>query len=142
MQGGEYHGSGAYILSDESYKILGAVMEVYNHLGPGFVEAVYQEALEIELAARQIPFEAQVAISISYKGRMLRREFVADFVCYGQVIVEIKAIKEITGLEKAQILNYLKATGLPLGLLVNFGSVPLEKKRYANTRPRQGPRQR
>jgi GxxExxY protein len=122
------------ILGDEVYQIVGAAMEVSNQLGCGFLEAVYQEAMEIELADRGVPYIPQKPIQISYKGRTLKKEYVADFLCYGQIIVEIKAIKAISGIEEAQLLNYLKATGLPLGLLVNFGSPQLEWKRYANTR--------
>jgi len=126
------------ILKDEVYQIVGAAMEVSNQLGCGFLEAVYQEALEIELAERGIPFASQMRICISYKGRVLNKEYIADFVCCEQILVEIKAIKAITGLEEAQMLNYLKATNLPLGLIVNFGSRQLEWKRYANTRKQPG----
>jgi GxxExxY protein len=127
-------GNGGLILKDEVYQIVGAAMEVSNQLGCGFLEAVYQEALEIEFAERGIPFTPQMRIRISYKGRLLSKEYVADFVCYDQILVEIKAMKAITGVEEAQLLNYLKATGLPLGLIVNFGARQLEWKRYANTR--------
>jgi GxxExxY protein len=124
------------ILKDEVYQIVGAAMEVANQLGCGFLEAVYQEALECELSERRIPYISQKEIQISYKGRTLKKEYVADFLCHELIIVEIKAIKAITTIEEAQLLNYLKATRLPLGLLVNFGSPQLEWKRYANTRPR------
>ena len=109
-------------------------MEVSNHLGCGFLEAVYQEALGIEFAEQQIPHVSQKQIDISYKGRLLNKEYIADFLCHEKIIVEIKAIKTITGIEEAQILNYLKATNLPLGLILNFGSPHLEWKRYANTK--------
>lgn len=108
-------------------------MEVANQSGRGFLEAVYQEALEMELADRGIPYEAQKRISITYKNRILQKEYVADFLCYGHIVVEIKAIKAITELEEAQLLNYLKATNLPLGLLLNFGQTKLEWRRYAHT---------
>lgn len=122
------------ILKDEAFQIIGAAIEVSNQLGCGFSEAVYQEALEIELHERHIPFESQKHIAISYKDKQLNKEYVADFLCYNQILVEIKSIKEITEIEEAQILNYLKATNLPLGLIVNFGTPKLEWKRYANTR--------
>ena len=122
------------ILKDEVYQIVGAAMEVSNQLGCGFLEAVYQEALEMELDERRIPHVAQKAIQISCKGRVLKKEYIADFLCHGQIIVEIKAIKAITGIEEAQLLNYLKATNLPLGLIVNFGAPQLEWRRYANTK--------
>ena len=113
---------------------MGAAMEVCNQLGSDFLEAVYQEALGIELDERQIPHVPQKRIEISYKGMVLNREYIADFVCYDQIVVEIKAIKATTGIEEAQILNYLKATNLPLRLIVNFGGPQLEWKRYANTK--------
>lgn len=122
------------IYKDEVYRIAGAAMTVSNELGSGFLEAVYQEALAMEFGDCDIPFEAQKKITISYKDRILKREYIADFFCYGKIIVEIKAIKKITGIEEAQLLNYLKATKLPLGLIINFGSPKLEWKRYANTK--------
>ncbi len=122
------------ILKDEVYQIVGAAMEVSNQMGCGFLEAVYQEALGIELDERRIPHVPQKRIVISYKGRALNKEYIADFLCHDQIVVEIKAIKAITGIEESQILNYLKATNLPLGLIVNFGTPQLEWKRYANTK--------
>ncbi|MHC1594159.1 MAG: GxxExxY protein, partial [Methanotrichaceae archaeon] len=92
-------------------------------LGCGFLEAVYQEALEIELVERRIPHVPQKRIAISYKGWVLKKEYVADFLCHDRIVVEIKAIRAITGIEEAQLLNYLKATNLPLGLIVNFGTL-------------------
>jgi GxxExxY protein len=130
------------ILKDEVYQIVGAAMEVSNQLGCGFLEAVYQEALEIELGERRIPNVPQKVIRVSYKGRMLKKEYIADFLCHDQIIVEIKAIKAITGIEEAQLLNYLKATDLPVGLIVNFGSPQLEWKRYANTKKSENERNR
>lgn len=126
--------SDGLIYKDEVYRIVGAAMDVSNTLGRGFLEAVYQEALEIELRDNGVPFESQKRIKISYKGRILDKDYMADFVCFDNIIVEIKAIKQITGIEEAQLLNYLKATGLPLGLLMNFGSAKLEWKRYVNTK--------
>jgi GxxExxY protein len=122
------------LLKDEVYKIVGAAMEVSNQLGCGFLEAVYQEALGIELVERQIPHEQQKLIEIYYKEHVLNKEYIADFLCHGRIVIEIKAIKRITGIEEAQILNYLKATNLPLGLIVNFGAPQLEWKRYVNTK--------
>ncbi len=127
----EYDG---LIYKDEVYGIVGAAMNVSNTLGSGFLEAVYQEALEIEFQDNGIPFEAQKRIKITYKNKTLNKDYVADFLCFDNIIVEIKAIKQITGIEEAQLINYLKATKLPLGLIINFGGRKLEWKRYANTR--------
>ncbi len=119
------------ILKNEVYSIVGAAMEVHKCLGPGYLEAVYQEALEIELASRDIPFEASRVLEIHYKDRLLKKEYIADLVCYGQIIVELKALDRLSGREEAQLLNYLKATGMKVGLLLNFGSHPrLEWKRF------------
>lgn len=119
------------ILKDEVFAIIGAAIEVHRELGPGFLEAVYQEALEIELASRKIPFESRKTLTIAYKGRPLKKEYEADLVCYGQIIVELKALDRLSGKEEAQILNYLKAAGLRVGLLINFGSHGrLEWKRF------------
>ncbi len=115
---------------DEVYAIIGAAIDVHKFLGPGFLEPVYQEALEIELTSRKLPFEAQKALRIVYKDTPLRKEYVADFVCYEKIIVEIKALDALSGREESQLINYLKATGLRLGVLINFGSVGrLEWKR-------------
>ncbi len=121
------------IFKDEVYQIVGAAMEVSNNLGCGFLEAVYQEALEIEFHNGNIPFEAQKLIAINYKNKILAKEYIADFLCFGKIIVEIKAIKNITEIEEAQLINYLKATKLPLGLIINFGSKRMEWRRYALT---------
>jgi GxxExxY protein len=120
------------IFKDEVFHIIGAAINVANILGCGFLEAIYQEALEIEFASNNIPFESQKKINISYKGKVLNKEYVADFICFDNIIVEIKAIKRITEIEEAQIINYLRATELPLGLVINFGSIKLEWKRYIN----------
>ena len=122
------------MFAEEVYAIIGAAIEVHKELGPGFLEAVYQEALEVELQSRQIPFVTQEILQIQYKGQLLEKKYVADLVCYGQIIVELKSLERLSGTEEAQILNYLKATGLSLGLLINFGSHgKLEWKRYVNT---------
>jgi len=119
------------LLKNEVFAIIGAAIQVHKELGPGFLEAIYQEALEIELVSRELPFEAQKPLVIFYKKRRLKKEYVADLVCYGQIIVEIKALDRLSGKEESQILNYLKATGLRVGVLINFGSSgKLEWKRY------------
>jgi len=119
------------ILKDEVYSIVGCAIEVHKELGFGFLEAVYQEAMELELTQRRIPFEAQLPLAISYKGQLLRKEYNADLICYGQIIVELKALERLSGREEAQLLNYLKATGYRVGLLINFGNSPkLEWKRF------------
>ncbi|MGA7161326.1 MAG: GxxExxY protein [Bacteroidota bacterium] len=116
---------------EEVYEIIGAAIEAQQELGHGFLEAVYQEAVQIELRQRQIPFEPQKSLSIRYKEQILQKEYVADFICYGKIIIELKALDRLSGKEEAQILNYLKATGLRVGLLINFGSVgKLEWKRF------------
>jgi GxxExxY protein len=122
------------IYKEKVFKIIGAAFEVSNNLGAGFLEAVYQEALEIEFTDKQIPFESQKRIPILYKKRILSKEYIADFLCYDQILIEIKAIKMLTEIEEAQLLNYLKATKLPLGLLINFGNPKLEWNRFANTK--------
>ena len=108
-------------------------MEVYNILGYGFKEEVYQEALEKELSLRQIPFEHQSLINIYYKGEKLEKYYQADLICYGKIIVELKALPELSSENEQQILNYLKATKMEVGILLNFGSSEgLEHKRMAN----------
>jgi GxxExxY protein len=126
--------SGDLILKDETYSIVGAAMEVSNELGCGFLQAVYQEALGIELSRQNIPHLQQAPLSITYKEHRLMKGYIADFICFGQIIVEVKALKSLSSLEEAQILNYLKAADLPLGLLINFGAPRLEWKRFARTR--------
>ena len=119
------------ILKDEVYAIAGAAIEVHRELGPGFLESVYQEAMKLELSARSVPFEAEKPISIEYKGRRLSQNYFADLVCFGQIIVELKALSRLSGSEQAQVLNYLKATGFKVGVLINFGSRgKLEWKRF------------
>jgi GxxExxY protein len=121
------------IFKKEVYEIINAAMEVSNQLGCGFLEAVYQEALEIEFDERSIPYVRQKRILIPYKGKFLKKEYAADFLCYSNIIVEIKALQAITRIEEAQTINYLKATNHPLGLVINFGTPRLEWKRYINT---------
>ncbi len=108
----------------EVYKIIGACFEVYKDKGHGFLEAVYQDCLEIELAMKEIPFESQVLLPLHYKGVLLKHKFFADLTCYQNILVELKAVKILTDEHRAQLINYLKATGMELGLLINFGHYP------------------
>ena len=112
------------IHAEECYKIIGACFEVYKDKGSGFLEGVFQECLELEFGFRAIPFAAQALLSLSYKGHILKQRYVADFLCYESVLVEIKAVEKLTDEHRAQLLNYLNATDLRLGLLVNFGHHP------------------
>ena len=109
------------LYKNEAYAVIGACFEVYNDKGCGFLEAVYQECLEIELGLREIPFQPQAELELSYKGRILKQHYYPDFLCFGKFIVEIKAVSELADEHRAQVHNYLKATGFRLGLLVNFG---------------------
>ena len=116
---------------DETYQILGACFEVYRDKGCGFLEGVFQECLEIEFGLRGIPALAQVSMQLEYKGRVLRQSYIADFVCYDKVIVELKAVSKLMDEHRAQILNYLNATKHRVGLLVNFGHFPkIEHERF------------
>jgi GxxExxY protein len=120
-------------LADEVYSIVGAAFDVYNELGAGFLEAVYQEALEIELGNRGIPFLSQAKIQIYYKSNLLQKEYVADLIVFNCVLIEIKALDRLTTREESQLLNYLKATGKKVGLLLNFGAhSKLEWARYVH----------
>ena len=112
------------VFKDESYKVMGACFEVYKEKGPGFLEPVYQECLEIEFGLRAIPFVAQGELELTYKGRPLEQKYKPDFVCFGKIIVEIKALSGLADEHRAQVHNYLKATGHRLGLLVNFSHYP------------------
>lgn len=112
------------ILEKETYQLRGAAFEVYREMGCGFFEAVYQECLEREFETQGIPFVAQRKLALLYKGERLSQVYVHDFVCFERIILEIKAVKELGGEHRAQVHNYLKATGLELGLLVNFGHYP------------------
>jgi len=117
------------LYKDETYAIIGAAMEVHKQLGAGFLEAVYQKALAMEFKLRNVPFVEQQPLKIIYKGQALRQRYIPDFIVYEQIIVEIKAIKKLGPHEEAQLLNYLKATGLRVGLLLNFGAPSLEWNR-------------
>lgn len=112
------------LYKNECYSIQGAIFEVYRELGCGFLESVYQEALEHELRLRQIPFAPQTEITIAYKGKPLQQTYRADMICYEKIVVELKAVQTLLPEHKAQLLNYLKATGMKVGLLVNFSSYP------------------
>jgi GxxExxY protein len=113
----------------KTHAVIGAAMEVHGELGSGFLEAVYQEALEIEFRDRSIPFQSQPSVSISYKGRILDKAYCPDFICFDDTVVELKALANLSGTEMAQMINYLKATGMKTGLLLNFGARSLEFKR-------------
>ncbi len=110
------------IYPNESYKINGAIYEVNKNLGPGFLEKVYQEALEKEFKLQGIPYEREKEFSIIYKGEALKQLYVADFVCYNKIVVELKAVEELLPIHTAQVINYLCITGYKLGLLVNFNA--------------------
>ena len=112
------------LFKNECYAIQGAIFEVYREMGSGFLESVYQECLEVEFNTRGVPFLAQPELSIVFKGTHLKQTYKPDFICYDKIIIELKAVKSIAPEHEAQLLNYLKATGVKLGLLVNFGSHP------------------
>jgi GxxExxY protein len=114
----------------QTYAIIGAAMEVHRVLGHGFLEAVYKEALAIEFDLRDIPYHRELRIPIEYKQEPLQTQYRADFLCYNRIIVEAKALSQIGGVEDSQIINYLKATGMQRGLLINFGVPRLVHKRF------------
>lgn len=118
-----------YLYKDETYKIIGACMEVHSKLGSGFLEPIYQEALEIEFDLRKIPYEREKPLTVHYKDKPLEKKYLVDFVCYDKVIVELKAVSEVTPVHEAQLLNYMKASSIKVGLLVNFASPSLVTKR-------------
>ncbi len=119
----ELHEQHEHLLyAEEVFAIQGAIFEVNRSMGAGFLEAVYQECLHMEFGSRSIPFVAFKPLSLTYKGQTLNQTFRPDFVCYDRIIVELKAVRDLAPDHRAQVLNYLKATGLRLGLLVNFGS--------------------
>ena len=117
------------LYKDEAYQIMGACFEVHRILGHGFLEAVYSEALVMEFKHRKIPFEINKELDIEYKGTMMRKKYYADFVCFGKIIIELKAMESLAPEHTAQVLNYLKATKMRLGLLINFGSLKLQYER-------------
>jgi GxxExxY protein len=123
------------IYRDESYQIVGACFEVYNQMGSGFLEAVYQECLAMEFSTRGIGFTEKPRLKLNYKEHPLKQIYEPDFLCMGKIILEIKATKTLLDDHRAQVINYLKATGLQLGLLVNFGHHPkLEYERFVHVK--------
>ena len=123
------------LFKDEVYKIVGAAIEVHKELGNGFLESVYEEAMKIVSNERNIPFETQVRIPVYFKGNKLEKEFIADYIGFDKIIVEFKCIPKLTKIEVAQIINYLKATGIQVGILINFGSKgKLEWRRFIRTK--------
>ena len=125
------------IYKDESYSIVGACFAVYKDKGCGFLEPVYREPLAIELRARRVPFEREVKLPIVYKGQLLPLGYRADFICFGEVLVELKALGQIGAVEDAQVINYLRAARLERGLLINFGARSLQYRRLVWTPQRQ-----
>ncbi len=123
-----------YPYKEETYKIIGCAMEVHSELGSGFLEAVYQEALSIVFDKNKIPYEREKTLNILFKKRILKKHYSADFYCYNKIIVELKAVNNLTNNDLSQVLNYLKATNQKIGLLINFGTERLEYKRVIRTK--------
>ncbi len=115
---------------ERTYRIIGAAMEVHKEMGCGFLEAVYQEALGKEFKSQKIPYKFQPSVNVFYKESLLEKRYQPDFICFDSVIVEIKALERLSGTEEAQMINYLKASGINVGLLINFGAKSLEYKRF------------
>ena len=122
------------LFKNEVYALVGAAMEVHRENGSGFSEPVYQECLEMELADRMIPFEAQKEMPVYYKGRKIKKTYIADLVAHEKIIIELKALDQLTSREEAQVINYLKVSKLELGVLINFGGPSLEWKRIILTK--------
>ena len=120
------------LFRDESYAIVGACMKVHSALGAGFLEAVYQEALENEFTKRKIPFKRQHKLSVYFDGQKLKKYYIADFLCYDNIILELKVIQYLSSSQYKQLQNYLKATNMKLGMLINFGNTSLQYKRIIN----------
>ncbi|MEN8120230.1 MAG: GxxExxY protein [Bacteroidota bacterium] len=123
-----------YPYKEETYKIIGCAMEVHSELGPGFLEAVYQEALSIVFNEKEIPYEQEKKLKILFRGKTLKKKYSADFFCYDKIIVELKAANKLNNNDLSQVLNYLKATNQEIGLLINFGAEQLEYKRVIRTK--------
>ena len=121
-----------YLYQNETYAIRGCLKTVAYEVGNGFLEKVYQEALEMEFIEAGIPYQREAKLEICYKGKSLKQEYIADFICYGKIIVELKAVSKLDETHEAQVFNYLKATGYDLALLVNFGEMPVNIKRLFN----------
>ena len=121
------------LFKEESYKIIGACMKVHRELGLGFLEAVYEEALKKEFDNSNIPFESQVKLNVFYEGQQLKKYYIADFICYDKIILEIKSVSQVPVAFYAQIKNYLTATKIELGMLINFGQPSLTYKRIINS---------
>jgi GxxExxY protein len=122
----------------KTYAIIGAAMEVHGQLGCGFLEAVYHEALALELALRNVPYAQEVELPISYKGQRLVATYRADFISFGCIIAKLKALQHPGAVEESQIINYLKASGYEVGLLLNFGSKSLEYRRFVLSKSLEG----
>jgi len=112
------------LFKDESYQVMGAMFEVYREMGSGFLEPVYQECVELELTDQKIPFIAQVRLKLKYKHHLLKSKYIPDAIVFDKIVLELKAVSEITNEHRAQVHNYLKATGYRLGIIVNFGQHP------------------
>jgi GxxExxY protein len=125
------------LLKDESYNIIGAAMTVHSELGSGFLEAVYQEALEKEFITQSIPYKREVSLPIYYKGTLLSNKYIADFICYDKIVIELKAASSILSEHKAQVINYLKATNMELGIIINFGEGSLKHDRVIREHSRR-----
>ena len=126
-----------FLYEKESYAIRGCLMSVFNELGSGFLEKVYQEALEREFIEKKIPYKREAPLIIMYKGLPLQQVYIADFICYDKIIVELKAVSELTDVHSAQVFNYLKATGFDLAILVNYGEKNLKVERLFNYKKNQ-----
>ena len=111
-----------YLYKKEAYAIIGAAMEVYNELGPGFLEVIYHDAMKVELSEQYVPFESQKELTVYYRGHQLPHSYMADLICHDRILLEFKAVKGIHDAHLAQVMNYLKATGLALGYVINFGN--------------------
>lgn len=125
-------GSDTFLFKDETFRIRGAVFQVYRTMGAGFLEGVYQECFAIEFGRRCIPYQTQRSLALTYDGVLLQHTYVPDFICYGQIILELKALRALAPEHRAQTINYLHAAGMKLGLLINFGATPsVEIERFA-----------
>lgn len=117
---------------EKTYAVIGAAMMVHRELGPGFLESAYGDALEMEFQSRGIPYEREKELEILYKGVPIKTRYFADFICYGEVVVELKTVEEIADVHRAQVIHYLKATNLKRGLIINFKNKSLQYERIAN----------